>query len=44
MYTAAFVHAPGNGDHLYRVTASNGAGESQPSNTVTVRVGTVKGR
>lgn len=41
--TTAFVHAPGDGDHLYRVTASNAAGESPPSNIASVRVGSVKG-
>ena len=37
--TTSYVDRPGDGNFLYRVTASNGTGESAPSNTVTVSVG-----
>jgi hypothetical protein len=35
----AWTDAAPNGEHLYRVTAANAAGESPPSNTVGVTVG-----
>jgi len=37
-----WVDTPPDGNHLYRVTASNAAGESAPSNTVGVTVGSSK--
>ncbi len=41
--TTNIADSPPNGSHLYRVTASNAAGESSPSNTVGVTVGSTKG-
>lgn len=35
----SWTDTPPDGEHLYRVTASNAAGESAPSNTVSVTVG-----
>jgi hypothetical protein len=41
--TTSHTDNPPAGEHLYRVTASNAAGESTPSNTVGVTVGSTKG-
>jgi len=41
--TTSHTDNPPAGEHLYRVTASNTAGESTPSNTVGVTVGSTKG-
>jgi hypothetical protein len=35
----AYADSPPNGQHLYRVTAFNAVGESAPSNSVPVTVG-----